>query len=75
MTAEEAEKTAKKDLLSYYRNMVPNIIIGALGILLLFILPQNLFSIFLFILSSLCGLLHQQLCKLYQQKKLKYQKK
>ena len=46
MTAEEAEKTAKKDLLSYYRNMVPNIIIGALGILLLFILPQNLFSIF-----------------------------
>ncbi len=53
MTAEEAEKNAKKDLLSYYRNMLPNVILGVLGILLLFILPQNILSIFIFVLASL----------------------
>ncbi len=73
MTAEEAEKTAKKDLLSYYRNMVPNIIIGALGILLLFILPQNLFSVFLFILSSLWLFAPAIMC--YISKEIKIQEK
>ena len=52
-TAEEAEKMAKKDLVSYYLNMIPNIILGVLGILLLVILPQNIYTIFLFILSVL----------------------
>ena len=52
-TAEEAEKNAKKDLVSYYRNMTPNVILGALGIVLLFVLPQNMASIFLFIISIL----------------------
>ncbi len=53
MTAEEAEKNAKKDLFSYYRNMLSNSILGILGMVLLLVLPQNIFSIFLFILSSL----------------------
>ena len=52
-TAEEAEKNAKKDLPSYYRNMMANVILGILGIILLFLLPQNIASIFLFALSIL----------------------
>ena len=32
VTAEEAEKNAKKDLKSYYTNMLPNVIFGILGI-------------------------------------------
>ena len=47
-TAEDAEKTAKKDLVSYYTNMIPNIVLGVLGILLLLVLPQSWSSIFLF---------------------------
>ncbi len=54
MTAEEAEKNAKKDLKSYYQNMFPNIVIGVLSLLLLFLLPpKNIYSIFLFFLSLL----------------------
>ena len=36
VTAEEAEKNAKKDLKSYYTNMLPNVIFGILGIVLSF---------------------------------------
>ena len=53
MTAEEAEKTAKKDIVSYYKNMTANVILGILGILLLFLIPQNITSIFIFIISIL----------------------
>ncbi len=52
-TAEDAEKTAKKDLVSYYTNMIPNIVLGVLGILLLLVLPQSWSSIFLFAISVL----------------------
>ncbi len=53
MTAEEAEKNAKKDLKSYYKNMAPNVVVGLLGIVLLFLLPQSIYNIFIFILSAL----------------------
>ena len=49
MTAEEAEKNAKKDLKSYYKNMAPNVVVGLLGIILLFLLPQSIYNIFIFI--------------------------
>lgn len=52
-TAEEAEKSAKKDLLSYYKNMLPNVVLGILGLVLLFILPANISSIFVFLISIL----------------------
>ena len=53
LTSEEAEKTAKKDLKSYYQNMLPNVILGALTLCLLFFIKQNIYSIFLFIISML----------------------
>ncbi len=53
VTAEEAEKMAKKDIKSYYKNMVANVVIGLLGILYLFIYGNNIFSIFIFVLSAL----------------------
>ena len=34
-TAEEAEKKSKNDLLSMYKNMIPNVVLGLLGILVL----------------------------------------
>ncbi len=52
-TAEEAEKSAKKDLLSYYKNMLPNVVLGVLGLVLLFILPANISSLFVFLISIL----------------------
>ncbi|MCI9245900.1 MAG: hypothetical protein HFJ30_01945 [Clostridia bacterium] len=73
MTAEEAEKNAKKDLFSYYRNMLSNVILGTLGILLLFILPQNILSIFLFVLSSLWLIAPAIMC--YISKEIKIQEK
>lgn len=53
VTAEEAEKMAKKDIKSYYINMAPNIILGILGILYLFINAKNPFSVLIFVISSL----------------------
>ena len=32
VTAEEAEKSSKNDLKSYYLNMIPNVVIGAIGL-------------------------------------------
>ena len=52
-TSEETEKKVKKDIKSYYQNMIPNIVLGILGIILLFTLKQNIFSIFVFIISVL----------------------
>ena len=53
MTAEEAEKNAKKDLKSYYKNMLANVVLGVLGYISLFFFKKNLYSIFVFILSSI----------------------
>ena len=53
VTAEEAEKMAKKDIKSYYINMAPNIILGILGILYLFINAKNPFSVLIFVISLL----------------------
>ena len=53
MTAEEAEKLTKKDIGSYYKNMIWNVIAGVIGFIALFFLKNNPYTIFLFILSSL----------------------
>lgn len=53
VTAEEAEKMAKKDIKSYYINMAPNIILGILGILYIFINAKNPFSALIFVISLL----------------------
>ncbi len=53
MTAEEAEKNAKKDLKSYYKNMIANVILGLLGYVSLFFFKNNIYSVFVFILSSI----------------------
>lgn len=48
-----AEKMAKKDIKSYYINMAPNIILGILGILYIFINAKNPFSVLIFVISLL----------------------
>ena len=53
VTAEEAEKMSKKDVKSYYINMLPNIIFGILGILYFFINVKNLFSVFILAVTLL----------------------
>ena len=53
VTAEEAEKMAKKDIKSYYINMAPNIILGILGVLYIFINAKNPFSVLIFVISLL----------------------
>lgn len=53
VTAEEVEKMAKKDIKSYYINMAPNIILGILGILYIFINAKNPFSVLIFVISLL----------------------
>ena len=53
MTAEEAEKNAKKDVKSYYKNMMANVVLGILGYVLLFFVDQNWCNIFIFLISSL----------------------
>lgn len=52
-TSEEAEKQAKKDLVSYYKSMVFNVILGVLGLIILFMYEPNIFSIFIFVVSIL----------------------
>ena len=53
MTAEEAEKNSKKDLISYYKNMLSNIILGILGIVLVILKPIDIYSFFILIFSIL----------------------
>lgn len=53
VTAEEAEKMAKKNIKSYYINMAPNIILGILGVLYIFINAKNPFSVLIFVISLL----------------------
>lgn len=52
-TSEEAEKQAKKDLISYYKSMIFNVIAGVLGLATLFMNEPNIFSIFIFVVSIL----------------------
>lgn len=52
-TSEEAEKQAKKDLISYYKSMIFNVIAGVLGLVTLFMHEPNIFSIFIFVVSIL----------------------
>ena len=47
MTAEDAEKNVKKDLFSYYKNMISNVILGVLTLAMLFILPLKFSNIFI----------------------------
>ena len=42
ITSEEAEKNAKTDLVSYYKNMPANIILGILFILIAILMPKAL---------------------------------
>ena len=53
MTAEDAEKNAKKDLFSYYKNMILNVILGALALAMLFILPLKFSNIFILLFGLL----------------------
>ena len=53
MTAEEAEKNAKKDLFSYYKNMILNVILGVLTLAMLFILPLKFSNIFILLFGLL----------------------
>ena len=52
-TAEDAEKKAKNTIISYYQNMLPNVILGILGFLVLGFYNQGLITIFLFLISAL----------------------
>ena len=51
MTSEEAEKQAKTDLISYYKNMISNVVIGAISILGYILYKNN--NILLLILGIL----------------------
>lgn len=53
MTAEEAEKNAKKDLKSYYKNMISNVVWGILALLLVFIFPLKFSNIFILLFGIL----------------------
>ena len=53
MTAEDAEKNAKKDLFSYYKNMISNVILGVLTLAMLFILPLKFSNIFILLFGLL----------------------
>ena len=52
-TSEDAERLAKTDLISYYSNMIPNIILGIIGICYSLIFSKNFSNLFLFVLSIL----------------------
>ncbi len=52
-TAEEAEKKDKKDLKSMYKNMLPNVILGVLGIVLIEFFKIDILSQVLILIISL----------------------
>ena len=52
-TSEDAEKLAKTDLISYYSNMLPNVVLGVIGICYIIIFNKKTSNLFLFILSIL----------------------
>ena len=53
ITSEEAEKQAKTSLISYYKNMLPNVIIGLLSLIYSIIFWNKTTSLFLLLLSFL----------------------
>ena len=57
VTAEEAEKTSKNNLKSYYINMMPNIIIGILGIVLTVVMKLNYIYKFSILIISVLWLI------------------
>ena len=65
ITSEEAEKTAKTDMLSYYKNMVLNTIIGILGIIIAF----SSMSICVLVFSILWLIAPGIMCKISQKNK------
>ena len=69
MTAEEAEKNAKKDVLSYYKNMGVNIVLGILAIALLFLLPKDISTIFIFILAVIWLIAPSIFCYMSKERK------
>lgn len=52
-TAEEAEAKAKNNLVTYYTNMLPNVVLGILGLTILCVYPKGMMTILLFLLSIL----------------------
>ncbi len=56
-TSEEAEKLAKTDLQSYYFNMLPNIILGVLGVLVAITTLNNIVSKGIVIIISIIWLI------------------
>lgn len=52
-TSEEAETSAKKDLISYYKSMYVNVILGVFGLILAFLNKQESTCIFVFTISIL----------------------
>ena len=57
VTAEEAEKNLKNNLLNYFKNMIPNLVLGITGIVLLFIFEFNEISTIIIFLTSAIWLL------------------
>ncbi len=70
MTAEDAEKNAKKDVLSYYKNMASNIVLGILALILLFILPFKFSNIFILLFALLWLIEPYIMCKISKEYKI-----
>jgi len=56
-TSEEAEKLAKTDLKSYYLNMIPNIVLGLIGLVLSFTILKNVIAIAITVIVSVIWLI------------------
>jgi len=52
-TAEDMEKNAKKDLGSYYKNMMANVVLGALAITVCFFIPTKISNVFIILFAIL----------------------
>ncbi len=52
-TAEEAEKKAKNTIYAYYKDMIPNIVLGILTLILLIFYHDGIYTILLFLLAVL----------------------
>ena len=70
MTAEEAEKNAKKDLFSYYKNMISNVILGVLTLAMLFILPLKFSNIFILLFGLFWIITPMVMCQISKEYKV-----
>lgn len=52
-TSEDAEKLAKTDLISYYKSMIPNVILGVIGLSYSFVFPGKIINLWLGFISLL----------------------